>query len=299
MSDRVQFDGRALGGVVIDMSERSPLVRRVRVALDETRILIIGAQILLGIQFVGTFQEGFATLAFELRTLHVVALVALVACMGCLIAPSMQHRIVEKGYESMRVLRVTGTMAGIALVLFAVAIGIDNFNIQQRIFGTTVALVATSAFLIFLATLWFVPFWHDRVERRHIMHSDVREMNTPLSVRIEQMLTEARVVLPGAQALLGFQFAVTLTRALRGVARAREGHACGRAQRRSARRDLVDDAGGYPPRCHGRSGHRRLSAHWLAAHYRGDAAARDRYRDRPLRRRQHCNRRSLGRRAGM
>ena len=36
---------------------------------------------------------------------------------------------------------------------------------------------------------------------------------TPLHVKIEQMLTEARVILPGAQALLGFQLAVVLTQA--------------------------------------------------------------------------------------
>ena len=35
---------------------------------------------------------------------------------------------------------------------------------------------------------------------------------TPLQVKIEQLLTEARVVLPGAQALLGFQLAIVLTR---------------------------------------------------------------------------------------
>ena len=33
----------------------------------------------------------------------------------------------------------------------------------------------------------------------------------PLHVRIEQMLTEARVILPGAQALLGFQLSIVLT----------------------------------------------------------------------------------------
>jgi hypothetical protein len=33
----------------------------------------------------------------------------------------------------------------------------------------------------------------------------------PLHTRIEQMLTEARVILPGAQALLGFQLAIVLT----------------------------------------------------------------------------------------
>jgi hypothetical protein len=35
---------------------------------------------------------------------------------------------------------------------------------------------------------------------------------TSLNHRIEQMLTEARVILPGAQALLGFQLAIVLTR---------------------------------------------------------------------------------------
>jgi hypothetical protein len=36
-------------------------------------------------------------------------------------------------------------------------------------------------------------------------------LNTPLHAKIEQMLTEARVVLPGAQALFGFQLAIVLT----------------------------------------------------------------------------------------
>ena len=38
------------------------------------------------------------------------------------------------------------------------------------------------------------------------------EKPTPLSTKVEQLLTEARVIIPGAQALLGFQFTVTLTR---------------------------------------------------------------------------------------
>jgi hypothetical protein len=36
---------------------------------------------------------------------------------------------------------------------------------------------------------------------------------TPLRTKIEQMLTEARVILPGAQALFGFQLAIVLTQA--------------------------------------------------------------------------------------
>jgi len=36
---------------------------------------------------------------------------------------------------------------------------------------------------------------------------------TPLETQVDQLLTEARVILPGVQALLGFQLTVTLTRA--------------------------------------------------------------------------------------
>ena len=39
----------------------------------------------------------------------------------------------------------------------------------------------------------------------------MKQASTPLDVRVEQMLTEARVMLPGAQALLGFQLAILLT----------------------------------------------------------------------------------------
>ena len=39
----------------------------------------------------------------------------------------------------------------------------------------------------------------------------MQEHRTPLDVRVEQMLTEARVLIPGAQALFGFQLAVMLT----------------------------------------------------------------------------------------
>jgi hypothetical protein len=38
-------------------------------------------------------------------------------------------------------------------------------------------------------------------------------VSTPLHIKIDYLLTEARVILPGAQALLGFEFIVTMTKA--------------------------------------------------------------------------------------
>ena len=44
-----------------------------------------------------------------------------------------------------------------------------------------------------------------------ISRNNGESSDTPLHAKIEQMLTEARVVLPGAQALFGFQLAIVLT----------------------------------------------------------------------------------------
>lgn len=44
------------------------------------------------------------------------------------------------------------------------------------------------------------------------MRTPKARSGTPLVTRIEQMLTEARVVLPGAQAMLGFQLSIVRTR---------------------------------------------------------------------------------------
>lgn len=41
----------------------------------------------------------------------------------------------------------------------------------------------------------------------------MQESPTPLSTKVEQLLTEARVIIPGGQALFGFQFIAMLTKA--------------------------------------------------------------------------------------
>jgi hypothetical protein len=48
-------------------------------------------------------------------------------------------------------------------------------------------------------------------ERRMTLTQQNERANTPLKVKIEQLLIEARAALPGAQALFGFQLAIVLT----------------------------------------------------------------------------------------
>src|SRR5712672_3205777 len=96
------------------MSER--IDAKLKTALDETRLLILGVQILLGFQFQSVFQDRFDQLVTRAKALNLGALGLIVLSIAILIAPSMQHRIVEAGQSSARLILMTNRLAGAALV---------------------------------------------------------------------------------------------------------------------------------------------------------------------------------------
>jgi hypothetical protein len=70
---------------------------KLKTALDETRLLMLGAQIVFGFHLNGVFQDAFDKLSPTAKLVHAVAFVFMVLTMGLLIAPSMQHRLIERG----------------------------------------------------------------------------------------------------------------------------------------------------------------------------------------------------------
>jgi hypothetical protein len=195
------------------------LPAKVKIALDETRILILGAQILLGFGFRGVFSESFDELPKFARYADGVGLGLLVCAISFLVAPGPYHRIVEAGQDSGRLHRFTTVIADLALLPFALAVGIGLLVGTEGIFDDSAISIAAGATGAGLAlALWYgLPQLRKRFvgERERMItrgQSDERA-DTPLHVKIEHLLTEARVVLPGAQALFGFQLAIVLTRA--------------------------------------------------------------------------------------
>lgn len=184
---------------------------KLKTALDETRLLILGAQILLGFQLNGIFQDSFDTLEATTRLLDAAAFLLMTMTIALLIAPAMQHRLVERGVATQRMHRATTFYASWALIPLGVSLGIDLFIVLQRHFGDMLATVTGLIFFVLAMALWFAAAWfrkrHDLLEKAQMTPAE----KTPLHSKIEQMLTEARVLLPGAQALLGFQMAVMLT----------------------------------------------------------------------------------------
>jgi len=188
----------------------SPLGKRVKTALDETRLLILGAQVLFGFHLNGAFQKEFSNLAMHARVLHAVSFLMMAAAVALLIAPSLQHRIVEQGRATTRIIAATTLFAAAALFPFALSLGIDLYIVIGHRFGATLGAVIGIAFALTAVGGWYGAEWAMRrpqPEEKPMQD----EPDTPIDVRIEHMLTEARVMLPGAQALLGFQLAVMLT----------------------------------------------------------------------------------------
>jgi hypothetical protein len=192
---------------------------RIKTALDETRTLILGAQILLGFQYQGVFQERFETLPPHARAMNGWALGLMLLTVALLIAPSAFHRIAERGADTGRCHVLIGRFAAAALLPFAAGLGLDLTIALERSLGHAWAGGAAGlGFALLALSGWYgagmmIRQRHGVAERRKADAERDAEETAPLHARIEQMLTEARVILPGAQALLGFQLVIVLTRA--------------------------------------------------------------------------------------
>src|SRR2546429_7635531 len=101
-------------------------------AMDETRLLSLGSQVLFGFLFQGVFQNGFDSLSAVSKNLACAALALMMLAIGSLIAPSMQHRIVEAGEATPRLERATTVLAGWALLAVIPSLGLRLFILFER-----------------------------------------------------------------------------------------------------------------------------------------------------------------------
>ena len=188
----------------------SALAQRLHTGLNEARILILGSQVLLGFDFRAPLESGFERLSSTAIALKVGGLVSLLVAVALLMAPAAYHRIVEAGHASARVHRFTTLTMAVALVPLGLALAGDFYVAFERAAGPATSAAAAGAIAGTAAGLWYVlPLALRGAHGRRLTGETEREA-TPLGQRIEQVLTEIRMVLPGVQALLGFGFAATL-----------------------------------------------------------------------------------------
>lgn len=187
----------------------TPLKDRVQAALDESRILVLGAVVLLGFEYRAVFEPRFEEMPDWAKLSKLVSLCVILVAFCLIVLPAAYHRIVAAGEDSEDVNRFTSRVLEIALAFFAAAIGLDSCFAARSVLGTAGSLAAGAGAALVSAALWYGYTFGARV--RHARHPQRNDMErTEITEKVKHVLTEARMVLPGAQALLGFQFSVTL-----------------------------------------------------------------------------------------
>jgi hypothetical protein len=197
------------------------LADKVENALNEGRILLLGGQVLVGFFFRAFFEQGFPKLSAGAQHLEVVTLAVMLLALGLLIWPAAYHRIVERGNITSALHRAASGSLAIALLPFAASLGSFAYLACLRADFPVVASAAIAAVLAAVSLYWW--YGMELLARRKsskssslhaLLHPGERKMEdhdeerqaSELTNRIKQVLIECRMVLPGAQALLGFQF---------------------------------------------------------------------------------------------
>jgi hypothetical protein len=182
---------------------------KLKTALDESRLLILGAQVLFGFAFQAVFQELFAEIDAAGRAFQILAISLLSLSVALLIVPSVYHQIACRGESRHRVLGVATSFAGWSLLPLTLGLGASAYVVFARFAGHETGLIVAGMLTVTGLSLLYGLGFSLRKRRKPLPP----ESETSLKTKIEQLLTEARVIIPGGQALLGFQFVATLTKA--------------------------------------------------------------------------------------
>jgi hypothetical protein len=204
---------------------------KVKNVLDEARMLILGAQVLVGLQFRSFFEKGFDSLPIAAQALKLLGLGILLVAIGLLISPMAYHRIVERGEDTEEIHRYTSRLMKFALLPFALGLGLDLYVATQKVIGWKTGVAAGLVGALAAIFFWYLLEIYRRRERADEIAEAKREdemarkedeagkderekakdEREKLNKKVQHALTECRVVLPGAQALMGFQFIAILT----------------------------------------------------------------------------------------
>src|SRR4051812_27569254 len=136
--------GSVLSGSLSAMS--GALESKLKTAMDESRLLILGAQVLFGFQFQAVFQELFEELGRAGRAVHCASLALLLITIGCLIAPGSIHQIVYGGESRRGGLEAATAIAGGHPPPLPLGLGCSAFVVFDRMFGRSTAIAVGVTF---------------------------------------------------------------------------------------------------------------------------------------------------------
>jgi cbb3-type cytochrome oxidase subunit 3 len=130
--------------------------QKIQHALTEARVVLPGAQALLGFQFVAVLLGGFETLPSSSKYVHVASLTLVTFSTILLMTPAAYHRLVERGEATEHFFRLASAMVLWSLVPLSCGTCGDFFVLARKISGSIIlASTATVAILLCFYGLWF------------------------------------------------------------------------------------------------------------------------------------------------
>lgn len=185
----------------------SNLEGRIKIGLDEERMLVLVIQVLLGFQFRAVFQPGFARISPTGRASELIAILLLLLTLALVLMVPARHRFVEHGSDSEAFSTFLTRTMDFILLPFAFGLAASCFVVLENVLGRFGSALFSGASALMALLFWYLLPGIRRFTNPHLRRTPMKTSSqpTPLAKRIDQVLTEGRVVLPGTQALLGFQ----------------------------------------------------------------------------------------------
>jgi Family of unknown function (DUF6328) len=183
-------------------------------ALNESRILVLGVQVLLSFQYSSFLEPSFDKLPLSSQYFEIIALGLLIIAFGLFVAPAPNHLLIWSDVDSPSLQKFVTKATEIALVPFATAMALDVYVTTERVGNLITAVIFGAATFACAMFFWYGLEAIHVHTKGHQSRSQARNNSMPkknherpsVEDQIQHALTDARVVLPGAQALLGFQF---------------------------------------------------------------------------------------------
>jgi len=137
-------------------SDKERTDRQLVELLTELRVVLPGAQVLLGFLFAVPFATQFGKTDPTERVALFAALMASVAGTLFLIAPSVYHRSRWQRGGKQDVVRVAHRLFIVGSALLALSIDAALFTVADFLYGTGVASVSCAVIGLFVVTSWYI-----------------------------------------------------------------------------------------------------------------------------------------------
>ena len=137
-----------------------PIEDRLSDLLNETRLAMLGAQLLLGLQYRAAFSPGFAMLPAAFQAFDCVALLFILVAAILLLATPAYHQIAERGHATSPHAGSRLRSLQLALLPLSLALAIDISLALVSHCRHTVRRLAGGVFLIGAWSVWYaVPLF--------------------------------------------------------------------------------------------------------------------------------------------